>query len=83
VRIPKASLSFSEVFGKLKVIINDGAASYQLTVSSKALKEAWRAGGLAAVNSALPARAELHVRVGLARPFDDPPKCYMMLNGAL
>ena len=83
VRTPKTNLSFSEVFGKLKATVNDGAASYQLTVSSKVLKEAWRAGGLAAVNNALPARAELHVRVGLARPFDEPPKCYAMLNGAL
>jgi hypothetical protein len=83
VRTQKANLSFSEVFGKLKATINDGAASYQLTVSSKVLKEAWRTGGLAAVNNALPARTELHVRVGLARPFDEPPKCYAMLNGAL
>jgi hypothetical protein len=83
VRTPKAKLSFSEVFGKLKATIDDGSASYQLTVSSKVLKEAWRAGGLAAVNSALPQRAELHVRVGLARPFDRPSKCYAMLNGAL
>lgn len=83
VRIPKANLSFSEAFGKLKATLNDGMASYQLTVSSKVLKEAWRNGGLAAVNGALPARDELHVRVGLARPYDDPPKCYAMLNGAL
>ena len=83
VRTPKANLAFSEVFGKLKATVDDGSASYQLTVSSKVLKEAWRAGGLAAVNSVLPQRAELHVRVGLARPFDEPPKCYAMLNGAL
>jgi hypothetical protein len=83
VRTPKANISFSEVSGKLKATVNDGAASYQLTVSSKVLKEAWRAGGLTAVNNALPTRTELHVRVGLARPFDDPPKCYAMLNGTL
>jgi len=83
VKVLKVNLSFSEVFGKLKATVNDGAASYQLTVSNKMLKEAWRAGGLPAVNVALPARAELHVRIGLARPFDDPPKCYAMLNGAL
>jgi hypothetical protein len=58
-------------------------ASYQLTVSSKVLKEAWRTGGLVAVNNALPAREELHVRVGLARPFGEPPKCFAMLDGAL
>jgi hypothetical protein len=83
VRIPKANLSFSEVFGKLKATVNDGSAHYQLTVSSKVLKEAWRTGGLDTVSNVLPTRAELHVRVGLARPFDEPPKCYAMLNGVL
>ena len=83
VRIPKASLWFAESFGKLKATLDDGSDKYQFTVSSKVLKEAWRAGGLAAVNDALPARDEFHIRVGLARPFDDPPKCYAMLNGVL
>lgn len=83
VQVPRANLSFAEVFGKLKATVDDGAASYQLTVSSKVLKEAWRTGGLAAVTEAIPEREGLHLRVGLARPFDNPPKCYAMLNGAL
>ncbi|WP_439406652.1 hypothetical protein ACNJX9_35165 [Bradyrhizobium sp. DASA03076] len=83
VRIPKEDLSFADSFGKLKAVLNDGSDKYQLAVSSKVLKEAWQAGGLAAVNNALPVRAEFHVRIGLARPFDDPPKCYAMLNGIL
>lgn len=83
VRVPKANLSFAEVFDKLKATIDDGSNSYQLTVSSRVLKEAWRAGGLAAVNQALPARDEFHVRIGLARAYGDPPKCYAMLNGVL
>jgi hypothetical protein len=83
VRIPTANLGFSEVFGKLKAVLNDGYAGFQLTVSSRVLKEAWRTGGLAAISNALPARQEVHVRIGLARPFGDPQKCYAMLNGAL
>lgn len=83
VRVPRANLSFSESFGKLKATLNDGAASYQFTVSSKVLKEARRVGGLPAVNNALPARNEFHIRTGLARPYDAPPKCYAMLNGVL
>jgi len=83
VRIPKSNLSFEEAFGKLKAMLDDGSDSYQLTVSSKVLKEAWRNGGLAAVNNALPATEEFHIRVGLARPFQNPPKCYAMLNGVL
>jgi hypothetical protein len=83
VQVPRANLVLSEPFESLKATLNDGAASYQLTVSSKVLKEAWRAGGLSAVTDALPARDIFHVRVGLARPFGDPLKCYAMLNGAL
>jgi hypothetical protein len=83
VQVPKANLSFSEAFGKLKVTLDDGSDSYQFTVSSKVLKEAWRTGSLAAVNDALPMTEEFHIRVGLARPYDNPPKCYAMLNGVL
>jgi hypothetical protein len=37
-----------------------------------------------AVRRALPAGTALHVRVGLARGFGEPPdKCYVMLNGVL
>jgi hypothetical protein len=83
VRVPKSNLVFSEAFGKLKATLDDGSDSYQLTVSSKVLKEAWRSGGVQAVDHALPTRQVLHVRVGLARPFQNPPKCFAMLNGVL
>ena len=83
VSVQSENLSFCEPFGSLKAILNDGDASYQLTVSSRKLKEAWRAGGLEGVNAALPNRSRYHIRVGLARPFDAPPKCYAMLNGVL
>lgn len=83
VRVPKSNVSFAEIFNKLKAKLDDGSNEYQFTVSSRVLKEAWRAGGMAAVSNALPAREEFHIRVGLARPFDDPPRCYAMLNGVL
>jgi hypothetical protein len=83
VRVPKENLTFAKVFDTLKATLDYGSARYQLTVSSKVLKEAWRAGGLPAVNTVLPGRAEFHVRVGLARPYEDPPNCYAMLNGVL
>jgi hypothetical protein len=66
-----------------KATLDDGSDSCQFTVSSKVLKEAWRIGGLAAVNDALPTTEKFHIRVGLARPYDNPPKCYAMLNGVL
>jgi hypothetical protein len=83
VRVDAADLTFIEDFGKLKGIVSDGSDTYKLAVSSRVLKEAWRKGGLDAVNRALPARPSFHVRVGLARQFGNPPKCYAMLNGVL
>jgi hypothetical protein len=83
VQVKRTDLSCIELFGKLKATISDGSNSYQIAVSSRALKEAWRQGGLTAVNRALPTRTTLHVRVGLARQFENPPKCYAMLNGVL
>jgi hypothetical protein len=83
VHMPAADLSFCELFEKLKATFSDGSNRYQVAVSSRVLKEAWRQGGLPAVRPALPTRATFHVRVGLAREYGNPGKCYAMLNGVL
>jgi len=77
-------MSFSEEFEKLRAILYDGTARFRLPVSSRALNEAWRQGGLPAVKGALPAREVFCLRLGLTRPFGNPPdKCYLMINGVL
>ena len=82
IELSSARVDFVEEFDKLKAILDDGEARYKLAVSSRALKLAWRNGGLQAVRRALPASPRFHVRVGLARAFDQPPgKCYLMVNG--
>ncbi|MGH6680812.1 MAG: hypothetical protein ACREDL_18210, partial [Bradyrhizobium sp.] len=82
VRLPRAAVQFVEDFDKLKAVLNDGHARYKLAVSSVVLKTAWRQGDLAAVQQALPATQQLHIRLGLARAFGNPPdKCYLMVNG--
>jgi hypothetical protein len=84
VKIGKADISFSQPFGKLVAILDDGSASYQLSVSSHIYKEAWRQGGVEKATSLLPSRATFHVRVGLARDFEGQPnRCYLMINGIL
>jgi hypothetical protein len=83
VLVDREGLSFSESLDKLRATFSDGSNSYQVAVSSRVLKETWREGGLRAVNRALPERAIFHVRIGLARPFGNPPRCYAMLNGVL
>jgi hypothetical protein len=83
VRILRPDISFSYDLDKLRAVVDDGSDQYRLPVSCTALKEAFRAGGFAGVNNALPRREELIVRVGLARAFGNPPRCYAMLNGLL
>ncbi len=79
---PPASIEFLEVFGKLKAIVNDGEAKYQLAVSCHRTKIVWHEDGIDGVRRALPDARKLHVRLGLARGFgDEPEKCYMMING--
>ena len=82
VRIDRTTVTFCESnAGKLKVLVSDGQSRYNLPVSSVRLKSIWRAGGLAALERALPSWGSLHVRIGLARAFGTPPdQCYMMLN---
>lgn len=82
ISLPRNAVQFVEEFDKLKIILDDGSARYKLAVSSFALKTAWRQGGLGAAEQALPATRQLHIRLGLARAFDNPPeKCYLMMNG--
>lgn len=82
VAVAKASLAFVVEFQKLKATINDGTGIYKLPVSSAKLKGAFRQGGLAAVNGALPNSNRFHIRLGLARAWaNEPNKCYMMVNG--
>jgi len=84
--INRRSLSFieDEFKGSIKLrgLLHDGAALYKLPISSRVLNEAWRSGGLGAVRAVLPNEGRLHVRVGLARAFEQQPnKCFVMING--
>lgn len=83
VTVPIAHFSLFEDLGKLKAVLDDGEARYVLSVSSRVLKEAYRAGGAAAAAAAtLPMGGNLHVRLGLARAWSShPDKCFLMVNG--
>jgi hypothetical protein len=84
ISVSYARISFLEDFGKLKAVVHDDTGRYQLTVSSRLLKEAWREGGLLTIRGALPNQNQYCLRVGLARPFaNQPDKCYLMVNGVL
>lgn len=82
VEVDRDQLELVEDFDKLKAHLDDGQNTYVVSVSSRALKEAFRAGGLAGANGALPGHGRLHVRLGLARPWQAHlDKCYAMING--
>ena len=81
--LPRENIALYESEDKLRVILDDGAHVYDMAVSSAVLKQAWRNGGLQAAADAIPDRAEIHVRVGLARANGRFPACYAMLNGVL
>jgi hypothetical protein len=81
-QIPRQNINFITDFDKLKAIVVDANHEYIIAVSSKILKDAYRAGGHASVNALLPAQGVLHVRLGLARAWGaQPDKCYLMVNG--
>jgi hypothetical protein len=83
-RVPSHHVSFIEDDERLRALLQDAEARYNLPVSSHSLREIWRVEGIAAVRRALPAGTDLHVRVGLARGFGDQrDRCYVMLNGVL
>jgi hypothetical protein len=82
VTVDRAQLELVKDYDKLKAHLSDGQQTYVVSVSSRVLKEALRAGGLAGASAVLPANGPLHVRVGLARPWHaHPDKCYAMING--
>lgn len=83
VAVNRKSLKFYEDdSSKLRVKLNDGSDRYSLAVSARLLKETFQEHGIQAVNDLLPPRGKLHVRVGLARTWEDEPnKCYVMVNG--
>jgi hypothetical protein len=66
----------------LRAYVTDSDGKYILPVVARDLRELYRAKGVAAVNQSLPASGNLHVRVGLARPWEkQPEKCTVMING--
>ena len=84
VRMASRDLSFMEIDDRLRALLRDAEARYELPVVSRALREVWRTEGVAAVRRMLPVDTALHARIGLARGrAEHADKCYAMLNGIL
>jgi hypothetical protein len=65
---------------KLRCMFSDGFARYDLPVVSQRLRARWRMIGVAEMNQRQGEFGDVHVRVGLARPWAQQNKCYLMLN---
>lgn len=65
---------------RLRAVLQHAGLGYDLSVTADAAKERFLANGLPALVAEIQQAARLHVRVGLARAFNDAP-CYAQVNG--
>ena len=80
-KIPRTALSFT-VDGKLRAILQDEDGRYDLPVVSHTLLEQYRSKRIEEMNAMLPPAGDVHVRVGLARAWEERPgECFVMVNG--
>lgn len=67
---------------QLRALVRQGVLDYDLSVTADAAKARWTAGGLQALKDDVMASANLHLRIGLSRPFNAMPNsCYAQING--
>lgn len=67
---------------KLRAWLKDGLLRYDLAVTSDATRTRWRNAGLKALEADIAACNQVHVRLGLSRPFPQrPDECYAQING--
>lgn len=67
---------------RLRAGLSIGGHVLHLSVAAKNLKQAFENDGLAAAQALVPGDGRVHVRLGLARPFDAAPdRCYLQVNG--
>lgn len=66
---------------KLRALVNDGVANYDLSVTNSELRALHRAGGMSAVRAMFANATRVHLRIGLAREFPQG-RCHAQINGA-
>lgn len=67
---------------KLRAWLREGFLRYDLPVTADAARTRWLGAGLEALKADIAASKEIHVRLGLARPFPQrPDECYAQING--
>lgn len=74
--------TFNPAKPKLRALINERNARYDLSITADAARSRWKTGGLAALQADLQASGRVHLRLGLSRPFPAMPnQCYAQVNG--
>lgn len=67
---------------KLRAWLTDGLLRYDLAVTADAARTRWLGTGLDALKADIVASKQVHVRLGLSRPFPQrPDECYVQING--
>ena len=67
---------------RLRGMVRVGAANLKMSITGSILRRIFLSEGLAGISAIFPAGGQIHMRIGLARPFDERPnKCYVQING--
>lgn len=67
---------------KLRAHVVDGGVRYDLALTSDAARTRWLTAGLNALRADIEGCTNVHVRLGLSRPFwGRPDECYAQING--
>lgn len=67
---------------KLRAKLTENGNQYDLAVTADAARSRWLSANLSALQADINACNQVHVRVGLSRPFPQrPDECYVQING--
>ena len=86
IEIGASAIQFREDTSKAKsrprCLISGSGGPMDFSITSLALRELHRSGGIEAIRASLQHASRLHLRIGLARAFPGQPgRCYVQVNG--
>lgn len=74
--------SYDPAKPKLRALLTEGLVTYDVGVTAHAARKRWIDANLDALQADIAAAEEVHIRLGLSRPFPErPSECYVQING--
>jgi hypothetical protein len=80
-KIQFISWSYEDEPPKLRCRFKCNSEPYNLSVTAESCRVAFQEHGVVELNKKAANCRKIHVRLGLARAFGDPPRCYLQVNG--